>query len=102
MNWTIEEDVNQSAVIKVIGVGGGGGNAVQHMVASGIEGVDFIAINTDAQVLKKINARTTLQIGSNLTRGLGAGSNPETGKQAALEDRDRLEEVLRGSDMVFI
>jgi cell division protein FtsZ len=102
MNWTIEEDVNQSAVIKVIGVGGGGGNAVQHMLASGIEGVDFIAVNTDAQVLKKINARTTLQIGSNLTRGLGAGSNPETGKQAALEDRDRLEEVLRGSDMVFI
>ena len=102
MNWTIEEDVNQSAVIKVIGVGGGGGNAVQHMLASGIEGVDFIAINTDAQVLKKINARTTLQIGSNLTRGLGAGSNPETGKQAALEDRDRLEEILRGSDMVFI
>ncbi len=102
MNWTIEEDINQSAVIKVIGVGGGGGNAVQHMLASGIEGVDFIAINTDSQVLKKINARTTLQIGSNLTRGLGAGSNPETGKQAALEDRDRLEEVLRGSDMVFI
>jgi cell division protein FtsZ len=102
MNWTIEEDVNQSAIIKVVGVGGGGGNAVQHMVASGIEGVDFVAINTDAQVLKKINARTTLQIGSNLTRGLGAGSNPETGKQAALEDRDRLEEVLRGSDMVFI
>ena len=102
MNWTIEEDVNQSAVIKVIGVGGGGNNAVQHMVASGIEGVDFIAVNTDAQVLKKINARTTLQIGSNLTRGLGAGSNPETGKQAALEDRERLEEVLRGSDMVFI
>ena len=102
MNWTIEEDVHQSAVIKVIGVGGGGGNAVQHMVASGIEGVDFIAVNTDAQVLKKINARTTLQIGSNLTRGLGAGSNPETGKQAALEDRERLEEVLRGSDMVFI
>lgn len=102
MNWTIEEDMNQNAVIKVVGVGGGGGNAVQHMVASGIEGVDFVAINTDAQVLKKINARTTLQIGSNLTRGLGAGSNPETGKQAALEDRDRLEEVLRGSDMVFI
>ena len=102
MNWTIEEDVHQSAVIKVIGVGGGGNNAVQHMVASGIEGVDFIAVNTDAQVLKKINARTTLQIGSNLTRGLGAGSNPETGKQAALEDRERLEEVLRGSDMVFI
>ncbi|MDE2345153.1 MAG: cell division protein FtsZ [Gammaproteobacteria bacterium] len=102
MNWTIEEDVNQSAVIKVVGVGGGGGNAVQHMLASGIEGVDFVAVNTDAQVLKKINARTTLQIGSNLTRGLGAGSNPETGKQAALEDRDRLEEVLRGTDMVFI
>ena len=102
MNWTIEDNANQNAVIKVVGIGGGGGNAVQHMVATGIEGVEFIAINTDAQVLNKINARTTLQIGGSLTRGLGAGSNPEIGKQAALEDRDRLEEVLRGSDMVFI
>ena len=102
MNWTIEDNANQNAVIKVVGIGGGGGNAVQHMVATGIEGVEFIAINTDAQVLNKINARTTLQIGGSLTRGLGAGSNPDIGKQAALEDRDRLEEVLRGSDMVFI
>lgn len=100
--FELMDSVSQSAVIKVIGVGGGGGNAVQHMVASGIEGVDFIAVNTDAQVLKKINARTTLQVGCNLTRGLGAGSNPEVGKQAALEDRDRIEEVLTGSDMVFI
>ncbi|HET7922405.1 MAG TPA: cell division protein FtsZ [Gammaproteobacteria bacterium] len=100
--FELMDSVSQSAVIKVIGVGGGGGNAVQHMVASGIEGVDFIAVNTDAQVLKKINARTTLQVGCNLTRGLGAGSNPEIGKQAALEDRDRIEEVLEGSDMVFI
>jgi cell division protein FtsZ len=100
--FELMDSVSQSAVIKVIGVGGGGGNAVQHMVASGIEGVDFIAVNTDAQVLKKINARTTLQVGCNLTRGLGAGSNPEIGKQAALEDRDRIEEVLTGSDMVFI
>ncbi|MDE2196769.1 MAG: cell division protein FtsZ [Gammaproteobacteria bacterium] len=102
MNWTIEDNANQNAVIKVVGIGGGGGNAVQHRVATGIEGVEFIAINTDAQVLNKINARTTLQIGGSLTRGLGAGSNPDIGKQAALEDRDRLEEVLRGSDMVFI
>jgi len=100
--FELMDSVSQSAVIKVVGVGGGGGNAVQHMVASGIEGVDFIAVNTDAQVLKKINARTTLQVGCNLTRGLGAGSNPEVGKQAALEDRDRIEEVLNGSDMVFI
>lgn len=100
--FELMDSVSQSAVIKVVGVGGGGGNAVQHMVASGIEGVDFVAVNTDAQVLKKINARTTLQVGCNLTRGLGAGSNPEVGKQAALEDRDRIEEVLTGSDMVFI
>lgn len=93
---------SENAVIKVIGVGGGGGNAVQHMVRTGIEGVDFICINTDAQALKKTEAKTVLQIGSSITKGLGAGASPEIGKQAALEDRDRLHEVLEGADMVFI
>jgi len=92
----------QSAIIKVIGVGGGGGNAIQHMLAKGIEGVDFIAANTDAQALKSIDAKTTLQIGGSFTKGLGAGANPEIGRQAALEDRDRIAEVLSGADMVFI
>jgi cell division protein FtsZ len=92
----------QSAIIKVIGVGGGGGNAIQHMVSRGIEGVDFIAANTDAQALKSIDAKTTLQIGGAFTKGLGAGANPEIGRQAALEDRDRIAEVLYGADMVFI
>ncbi|NIP73403.1 MAG: cell division protein FtsZ [Gammaproteobacteria bacterium] len=93
---------SENAVIKVIGVGGGGGNAVQHMVRAGIEGVDFICVNTDAQALKKTEAKTVLQVGSSMTKGLGAGANPEIGKQAALEDRDRLHEVLEGADMVFI
>lgn len=93
---------SENAVIKVIGVGGGGGNAVQHMVRTGIEGVDFICINTDAQALKSTEAKTVLQIGCTMTKGLGAGANPEIGKQAALEDRDRLYEVLDGADMVFI
>ena len=93
---------SENAVIKVIGVGGGGGNAVQHMVDTGIEGVDFICLNTDAQALKKTAAKTVLQIGSSMTKGLGAGANPEIGRQAALEDRDRLMEVLDGADMVFI
>src|SRR5215467_12762621 len=92
----------QSAVIKVIGVGGGGGNAIQHMLSKGIDGVDFIAANTDAQALKSLDAKTTLQIGGSFTKGLGAGANPDVGRQAALEDRDRIEEVLKGSDMVFI
>ncbi|HET6472221.1 MAG TPA: cell division protein FtsZ [Pseudomonadales bacterium] len=92
----------QSAIIKVIGVGGGGGNAIQHMLAKGIEGVDFIAANTDAQALRSLDAKTTLQIGGSFTKGLGAGANPEIGRQAALEDRDRIAEVLSGADMVFI
>jgi cell division protein FtsZ len=92
----------QSAIIKVIGVGGGGGNAVQHMLRKGVEGVDFIALNTDAQALKSLDAKTTLQIGGSFTKGLGAGANPEIGRQAALEDRDRIAEVLSGADMVFI
>lgn len=93
---------SQNAVIKVIGVGGGGGNAVGDMVRSGIDGVDFICANTDAQALKNIKVRTALQIGCNITNGLGAGSDPEIGRQAAMEDRDRIHEVIHGSDMLFI
>jgi cell division protein FtsZ len=100
--FEIVDSVRQGAVIKVIGVGGGGGNAVNHMVNQGIEGVEFISVNTDAQALTNCNARTAIQIGSSITRGLGAGANPEQGKEAALEDRDRLQEVIEGSDMVFI
>jgi len=93
---------SQSAVIKVIGVGGGGGNAVSHMVTSGIEGVDFICVNTDAQALKASKVKTALQIGSNITKGLGAGADPEIGRQAAVEDRDRIIELISGCDMLFI
>ena len=92
----------QNAVIKVIGVGGGGGNAVNHMVNSAIDGVEFICANTDAQALKNTPARTVLQLGTNNTKGLGAGANPEVGRQSALEDRERIQEVIAGSDMVFI
>jgi cell division protein FtsZ len=93
---------SQSAVIKVLGVGGGGGNALSHMVASGIEGVDFICINTDAQALKASKVKTSLQIGANITKGLGAGADPEIGRQAAMEDRDRIVELIQGCDMLFI
>jgi cell division protein FtsZ len=93
---------SQSAVIKVIGVGGGGGNAVSHMVLAGIEGVDFICINTDAQALKASKIKTSLQIGCNITKGLGAGADPEIGRQAAVEDRDRIIELIEGCDMLFI
>jgi cell division protein FtsZ len=93
---------SQSAVIKVLGVGGGGGNAVSHMVNSGIEGVDFICINTDAQALKHSKVKTSLQIGCNITKGLGAGADPEVGRQAAMEDRDRIIELIEGCDMLFI
>lgn len=92
----------QNAIIKVVGVGGGGGNAVEHMLLQDIDGVDFICANTDAQALKKSGARTVLQLGGAVTKGLGAGANPEVGRQAALEDRDRIAEVLEGADMVFI
>jgi len=93
---------SQSAVIKVIGVGGGGGNAVAHMVNAGLEGVDFICANTDAQALNSARVRTALQIGCNITKGLGAGSDPDVGRQAAMEDRDRIQEVIEGADMLFI
>ena len=92
----------QSAVIKVIGVGGGGGNAVQHMVNAEIEGVDFICANTDSQALQRTNAKCTLQLGTEITKGLGAGANPEIGRQSALEDRDRIHDVIAGADMLFI
>jgi cell division protein FtsZ len=93
---------NQAAVIKVIGVGGGGGNAVQHMLSGCIEGVEFICANTDAQALNNSAAKTSLQLGRNITKGLGAGADPEIGRQAALEDRDRVMDLLEGADMVFI
>ncbi len=93
---------SSTAIIKVIGVGGGGGNAVAHMVDTGIEGVDFICANTDSQALKGSRVRTSLQIGCNITKGLGAGSDPDIGRQAAMEDRDRILEVIEGADMLFI
>src|SRR5262245_26198982 len=100
--FVLADTENQGAVIKVIGVGGGGGNAVAHMINAGIEGVDFICINTDAQALKHSKVKVGLQIGCNITKGLGAGADPEVGRQAAMEDRDRIIEMIEGSDMLFI
>ncbi|MDP6415482.1 MAG: cell division protein FtsZ [Gammaproteobacteria bacterium] len=100
--FELVENIPQSAVIKVIGVGGGGGNAVHHMISNQVDGVDFICANTDAQALNNLKAKTILQMGSNITKGLGAGANPEIGRQAALEDRDEIADVLSGADMVFI
>ncbi|RRI27705.1 cell division protein FtsZ [Pseudomonas aeruginosa] len=100
--FELVDNIAQTAVIKVIGVGGGGGNAVNHMAKNNVEGVEFICANTDAQALKNIAARTVLQLGPGVTKGLGAGANPEVGRQAALEDRERISEVLEGADMVFI
>jgi cell division protein FtsZ len=100
--FVLADTENQGAVIKVIGVGGGGGNAVAHMISAGIEGVDFICINTDAQALKHSKVKVGLQIGCNITKGLGAGADPEVGRQAAMEDRDRIIEMIEGSDMLFI
>lgn len=93
---------SKDPVIKVIGVGGGGGNAVQHMVSAGIEGVEYICVNTDVQALKKMDVRTTMQIGASITKGLGAGADPGIGRQAALEDRERIQEAIEGSNMLFI
>ncbi len=100
--FELMDSFSQNAVIKVIGVGGGGGNAVQHMVAADVEGVDFICANTEAQALKNTSAKTVLQLGSGITKGLGAGADPHVGREAALEDRERIAEVLEGADMVFI
>ncbi|PCJ91065.1 MAG: cell division protein FtsZ [Porticoccaceae bacterium] len=100
--FQIVDSVPDSAEIKVIGVGGGGGNALRHMMESCVEGVEFICANTDAQALKDVGDATVLQLGNGLTKGLGAGANPEVGREAAIEDRDRIAEVLHGADMVFI
>ncbi len=100
--FELVEKLAPNAVIKVIGVGGGGGNAVAHMLNATVEGVEFVVANTDAQAMKSCGSRTHLQLGANVTKGLGAGANPEVGRQAALEDRERIEEMLEGADMVFI
>ena len=100
--FELVENVAQTAEIKVIGVGGGGGNAVHHMISNQVEGVEFICANTDSQALSNIDAKTILQMGSGVTKGLGAGANPEIGRQAALEDRDEIAAILAGADMVFI
>ena len=102
MNWEIIEETGSRAKIKVIGVGGAGGNAVMHMIEHGIQGPDFICANTDAQALDKAKGATILKLGDNLTRGLGAGANPEIGRQAAERDRDAIAEMLDGADMIFI
>ncbi|SEK47810.1 cell division protein FtsZ [Pseudoxanthomonas sp. GM95] len=101
-HFELVETMAPNAVIKVIGVGGGGGNAVAHMVSSSVDGVEFITANTDSQAIKNCGAKQQLQLGGNVTKGLGAGANPEVGRQAALEDRDRIIEALTGADMVFI
>ena len=100
--FEIIDTSGQQAIIKVIGVGGGGGNAIEYMMRSNIEGVEFIVANTDAQAIKKSSANVILQLGSNLTKGLGAGADPNVGRQAAMEDRERIAEALAGADMVFI
>ena len=100
--FEIMEKDSQEAVIKVIGVGGCGGNAIEHMITKNLSGVEFICANTDMQALKKSNAKTVLQIGVDITKGLGAGAKPEIGREAALEDRDRIAEIIDGADMLFI
>ena len=100
--WEIVEESKGAAVIKVLGVGGAGGNAVDHMLQGGIDGAHFICANTDRQALDKIQGSTKLVLGENITQGLGAGSIPEKGREAALEDRDRIRELIKGADMVFI
>ena len=100
--FELMEDHNEEAVIKVIGIGGGGGNAVEHMVCQTIEGVEFTTANTDSQALRNSSANVTLQLGADVTKGLGAGANPNIGREAAEEDRDKIMETLKGADMVFI
>ena len=101
-NWKIVDDNKKNAVIKVLGIGGGGGNAVEHMVKAGIEGAEFICLNTDKQALDELGAQTKLVLGMDITCGLGSGAKPEIGREAALEDRDRIRELIKGADMVFI
>jgi cell division protein FtsZ len=102
MHFKLEDGVQHGAVIKVVGVGGGGGNAVEHMVRSNVEGVEFICANTDAQALRNAATKSVLQLGGQVTKGLGAGANPEVGRQSAIEDRERIAELLSGADMVFV
>lgn len=100
--FELVDNCQENAVIKVIGVGGGGGNAVEHMLKANVDGVEFVCANTDAQALNRSVARTTIQLGSQITKGLGAGANPEVGREAAIEDRERISEILEETDMVFI
>jgi len=100
--FEIMDATSQEAVIKVVGVGGCGGNAVDHMISRGVQGVDFIVANTDSQALKRSQAQSQLQLGTAITKGLGAGANPEIGKQSAMEDRDRIAELIDGADMLFL
>ena len=100
--FELVDSIPKNAEIKVVGVGGGGGNAVRHMMDSNIDGVHFICANTDAQSLNDLGSATILQLGGTLTKGLGAGANPEVGREAALEDKERIAQVLEGADMVFI
>ena len=102
MKYELMDMYGQNASIKVIGIGGGGGNAVNHMVDCGIDGVEFVCANTDSQALRRLEVPTVVQLGAELTKGLGAGTNPEIGKQAAMEDRERIKEVIEGADMVFL
>jgi cell division protein FtsZ len=102
MPFEFIEAQSQEAVIKVLGVGGCGGNAVDHMIDKGVKGVEFIAANTDVQALRRNQAKVQLQLGSDITKGLGAGANPEVGRAAAMEDRDRIAELIRGADMLFL
>jgi cell division protein FtsZ len=102
MTFELMDTYSQNATIKVVGVGGGGGNAVQHMVNSQLDGVDFICANTDAQALKSLDSKTLLQLGGDITKGLGAGADPSVGREAALEDRERIQDLLQGADMIFI
>ena len=98
----VDEEHREQAVIKVVGVGGGGGNAINHMIAQGLKGAEFIALNTDAQALRSSKADVRLQIGASITHGLGAGANPEIGYKSALEDKDNIRALLEGADVVFI
>ena len=102
MKYELVDSYSETAVIKVIGVGGGGGNAVNHMAGCNIEGVEFICANTDAQALRKLSVDTIIQLGVDLTKGLGAGTNPEIGRHAAEENKERIKEVLQGADMIFL
>ena len=100
--FELMDTAGQSAVIKVIGIGGGGGNAVDHMLSASLEGVEFVNANTDAQALHRSGVAKVVQLGENLTKGLGAGSDPDIGRQAAMEDRDKITEILDDTDMIFI